>query len=92
MEDQDLIFCRCEEVTQNEIMGAIKEGAQSLNDIKRMTRTGKGLCQGRTCQKLVGQLLQKSGRGLDEIFPKPPTFRPPLRPITLEELAGGELK
>ena len=77
MEDQDLIICRCEEATQSEIMRAINDGAQSLNDIKRMTRAGMGLCQGRTCQRLVGQLLQKGGRGLGEVFPKPPAFRVP---------------
>ncbi len=92
MENRDLIICRCEEVTQGEIMDSIRRGAQSVNDIKRMTRAGMGLCQGRTCQKLVSQLLQGSGRGLDGTFPKPSTFRPPVRPIKLGDLAGEESK
>lgn len=92
MNDRGLIICRCEEVTQGEIIKAIQDGAQSLNDIKRTTRAGMGLCQGRTCRKLVSQLLQEHGRELGEIFLKPPSFRPPVRPIKLEELAGEEFK
>jgi NAD(P)H-nitrite reductase large subunit len=90
--DRKLIICRCEEVTQEEIIDSIRSGARSVNDIKRMTRAGMGLCQGRTCQRLVSQLLQKKGRGLDEPFPKPSTFRPPVRAIKIGELAGEECK
>lgn len=92
MNDRELIICRCEEVTQGEILKAIEEGAQSLNDIKRTTRAGMGLCQGRTCQRLVAQLLQEHGRQLGKVVPRPPTFRPPVRPIKLEALAREELE
>ncbi len=92
MSDEELFICRCEEVTQGEIIGAIQDGAQSLNDIKRTTRAGMGLCQGQTCRRLVGQLLQEHGRQLGEVFPRPPTFRPPVRPIKLGELAREEVK
>ena len=90
MSDRELIICRCEEITEGEVIDSIESGAQSLNDIKRMTGAGMGLCQGRTCQRLVGQLLQRRGKGLGEIFPKPPTFRPPVRAMKIGELAGEE--
>ncbi len=90
MRDRDLIICRCEEVSQGEIVDSIEWGAQTLNDVKRMTRAGKGLCQGRTCGSLVSQLLHRSGKGLDKPFPKPATVRPPVRPLKIGELAEEE--
>ena len=47
MEDH-VIICRCEEITYGEIKQAIRDGATTLDGIKRVTRAGKGLCQGRT--------------------------------------------
>jgi len=83
----DLIICRCEEVTEREILEAIKNGARSVNDIKRRTRAGMGLCQGRTCRRLASQILAKTQKiDLKEIPPS--TFRPPVRPIKLRSLAG----
>lgn len=45
MEDH-VIICRCEEITYGEIKQAIRDGATTLDGIKRVTRAGKGLCQG----------------------------------------------
>lgn len=50
MKDKDIIICRCEEITKGEIIQAIRDGATTVDGIKRMTRAGKGLCQGRTCR------------------------------------------
>lgn len=86
--DQDLIICRCEEVTKGEILEAIEAGAETLNEVKRLTRAGMGLCQGRTCRRLVTQIYgEKIGKKPKEI--KPTTFRPPVRPLTIEVLATG---
>ena len=53
----DLVICRCEEITRGEIKDAIRNGIQTLNGIKRITRAGMGLCQGQTCQQLVARIL-----------------------------------
>lgn len=53
MKDKDIIICRCEEITKGEIIQAIRDGATTVDGIKRMTRAGKGLCQGRTCRPPV---------------------------------------
>lgn len=90
MDDREMIVCRCEEVTWSEILEAIEDGAETMNDIKRRTRAGMGLCQGRTCRKVISRLLCDHGRPLGGAFPEPPTFRPPIRPIKLRELAGDE--
>ena len=44
--NRDLIICRCEEVSEEEIVRVIDEGAESLNDIKRRTRAGMGFVSG----------------------------------------------
>lgn len=87
MKDQDIIICRCEEVSEKEILRAIDGEARTLQDIKRITRATMGLCQGRTCRKLISDLLHKSGKGLNKEYPRPPMFRLPVRPIKLRQLA-----
>ena len=55
--NDDTIICRCEEVTAGEIREACHCGASSVDGVKRMTRAGKGLCQGRTCRCLVESIV-----------------------------------
>ena len=91
MDERELTICRCEEITQGEILDSIEAGARTLNEVKRITRAGMGLCQGKTCGRLISQLLWKSGKGVDQRFPIPPTFRPPVRPLKVGELAEEEI-
>jgi NAD(P)H-nitrite reductase large subunit len=86
--EKDLIICRCEEVTKGEILDAIDAGAETLNEVKRLTRAGMGLCQGRICRRLLTQIYaRETGQRPDKI--RPTTFRPPVRPLTIETLATG---
>ena len=85
-EDEDITICRCEEVSRNTIEDAIQQGCDTLDSIKRRTRAGMGLCQGRTCRGLIAGLLRnRTDKSYEDI--KPPTFRPPFRPISLGILA-----
>ncbi len=78
-------ICRCEEVTRKEIEEAISDGATRMDELKRSTRAGMGLCQGRTCRKQVEKILsEKTGVGLKDI--KPSNYRQPVRPIKMEVL------
>lgn len=87
MKDKDIIICRCEEVTLGEIEKAIAEGATTLAEVKRRTRAGMGLCQGRTCSKVIAKLISKyTGQPLKDILPS--TFRPPVRVVKLKILGG----
>jgi bacterioferritin-associated ferredoxin len=87
-DDDDLIICRCEEITKREIKEAIRNGMSTLNGIKRVTRAGMGLCQGQTCQRLVNQILAgELGRPAGEF--EPTTARAPVRPVKLSVLATG---
>ena len=86
--DNDLVICRCEEITKGEIKAAIRNGLVTLNGIKRVTRAGMGLCQGQTCQRLVGQLLMAE-LGLPPAEVEPTTARGPVRPLRLRVFANS---
>ena len=85
----DVLVCRCEEITAGEIRKAIREyGADSVTGVKRRVRAGMGLCQGRTCGRLVSRILaEETGKKPADI--PPATDRPPVRPVTFGELKGG---
>ena len=55
------IVCRCEQVSEGEIVAAIrrKPGARSLDGVKRRTRAGMGRCQGGFCAPRVMELLSR---------------------------------
>lgn len=55
MNKKDVIICRCEDVTLQDVENIMKEGYTSFEEIKRILRVGMGTCQGNTC----GQLLQR---------------------------------
>ena len=83
MDSKDEIICRCQEVTRGEIERAIEMGATTMNELKRFTHAGMGLCQGRTCRRLVKRILaEKTGKPLSEI--EPSTYRSPVRPVKSE--------
>jgi bacterioferritin-associated ferredoxin len=87
-DDDDLVICRCEEITKAEIKDAIRNGMRTLNGIKRITRAGMGLCQGQTCQRLVAQILAEE-LGLSAAEIDPTTARGPVRPLRLEVFANS---
>ena len=84
----DLVICRCEEITRAEIKEAIRNGMRTLNGIKRITRAGMGLCQGQTCQRLVAQILSEE-LGISAAQVDPTTARGPVRPLRLEVFANS---
>ena len=55
------ILCRCETISEGEILDAIHRplGAKSLDGIKRRTRAGMGRCQGGFCSPKVMELLKR---------------------------------
>lgn len=55
------IVCRCEQVTEGEIVRAIRENppAKNVDAVKRRTRAGMGRCQGGFCQPHVAELIAR---------------------------------
>ena len=85
--DDDVLVCRCEEVTADDIRRAIRAGATDVTQVKLRTRAGMGLCQGRTCELLVQQILsQELGVRQEETGYSTP--RTPQRPMTFGTLGG----
>ena len=64
------IVCRCEGVTEGEIVEAIHQNppATDVDGVKRRTRGGMGRCQGGFCSPIVVEILARElGRSIDEI-------------------------
>ncbi len=67
------IVCRCESVTEAEVVEAIRRspGARTLDGVKRRTRCGMGRCQGGFCTPRVSALLMRElGLTMEEITKK----------------------
>ncbi|MFC8749403.1 NAD(P)/FAD-dependent oxidoreductase [Pseudomonas oryzihabitans] len=84
----DVTICRCEEVTAGDVRRFVELGCSGPNQAKSFGRCGMGPCQGRMCGLTVTEIIAKS-RGLtpDEVGYY--RIRPPIKPITLGELASG---
>ena len=81
------IVCRCEEVTKEEIMEAMRAGADSLDAVKKRTRAGMGFCQGRTCKRLVARMLSAYYHmPVDRYLPG--SIRIPVSPLSLGLIAA----
>lgn len=86
LDSGEVVVCRCEEILRSEIAAAIAIGATTVNDVKRWTRAGMGVCQGMYCMPFIaGMVAQATATSLDRIAPM--TARAPVRPIRLDALA-----
>ena len=84
--EDEVIACRCEEVSIGRIRRAARLGAQGPNQLKAFTRCGMGPCQGRICGPVVSAVIADVlGKPIAEIG----TYRPraPFKPITVGALA-----
>ncbi len=64
------IVCRCESITEGEILDAIHRplGARSLDGVKRRTRAGMGRCQAGFCSPRTMEILNRElGLSYEEI-------------------------
>jgi NADPH-dependent 2,4-dienoyl-CoA reductase/sulfur reductase-like enzyme len=85
--DGETIVCRCEEVTAKQVRDTAAMGCEGPNQMKAFLRCGMGPCQGRLCGLTVTELIA-------EVRQVPPAevgyyrLRPPVKPISLGELAS----
>ncbi|MCI8562122.1 (2Fe-2S)-binding protein [bacterium D16-51] len=89
--EDDLLICRCEEVTKGEIRKAVHEGIFTVEEMRRYLRNGMGLCQGQTCGRLVKGIMARELKVRPAEI-EPATARAPMRPIEMRILAedGGD--
>ncbi|WP_293797087.1 NAD(P)/FAD-dependent oxidoreductase [uncultured Bosea sp.] len=84
----ETIVCRCEEVTAGQIRDAAKRlGVTGPNQMKAFLRCGMGPCQGRLCGPTVVELIAET-RGTTPAETGYYRLRPPIKPVTLAELAA----
>ncbi|MBS3787029.1 (2Fe-2S)-binding protein [Candidatus Bipolaricaulota bacterium] len=80
-EGSEKIVCRCEEVTEGEIRESIRTyKLDTVAEVKRATRAGMGLCQGRSCEISIKRILsEETRRDISEISAD--SVRPPTIPV-----------
>ncbi|MBK9080638.1 MAG: FAD-dependent oxidoreductase [Rhizobiales bacterium] len=83
----DVIVCRCEEVTAGAIRDLAQRGAQGPNQAKAFSRAGMGPCQGRLCGLTVAELMAEA-RGESVAAIGHMNIRAPVKPVTVAELAA----
>lgn len=64
----ELIVCRCEEVSAGDVRAVVDEGHWEINRVKAHCRVGMGRCQGRMCGLAAAEIVaERSGRGIETI-------------------------
>lgn len=81
------IVCRCEEITAQQINDTVALGCPGPNQMKSFLRCGMGPCQGRLCGLTVTELIAEA-RGVPPQEVGYYRLRPPVKPITVAELAA----
>lgn len=87
--EKDPFVCRCEEIKRSQIAQVLEDGALTVNEVKKRTRAGMGLCQGRSCGRLVAQLIVEQ-TGQDPAAVLPMNKRPPVRALPIGVLGNAE--
>lgn len=91
MDDENIIVCRCEDLTLKDLKKLLVRGYTTFDEIKRLSRAGMGPCQGKTCKLIILQEIAKFLKKDIQNLPLRRTHtRPPGRPIYFKELIGEE--
>ena len=85
----DVLVCRCESITARQIRDAVALGCVGPNQMKAFTRCGMGPCQGRMCGLAAAEIIAHA-RGVSAGEVGVFNVRPPLKPLSLSELAALE--
>jgi NADPH-dependent 2,4-dienoyl-CoA reductase/sulfur reductase-like enzyme len=83
----EVVVCRCEEVSAGRIREMARLGCRGPNQTKFFSRCGMGPCQGRVCGNVVTQILAaETGRAPAEVGAY--RVRPPLKPVPIAAIAA----
>jgi len=85
--DDATMICRCEEISAGDMRKVAARGCPGPNQAKAFTRAGMGPCQGRMCGLAVSAVLAEA-RGVSMAEVGHYRVRPPLKPITVDQLAA----
>ena len=85
----ETLACRCEEVSVAELRALASQGCSGPNQAKAFSRCGMGPCQGRFCGATMERVFAlETGAAPRQVGHF--NARPPVKPVTLGQLAGGE--
>jgi NAD(P)H-nitrite reductase large subunit len=85
VENRHILACRCMEVTEDEIRNAVRQGARTVDAVKRVTQACFGLCQSKTCYNIIARIIsEETGIPASEIYPI--RIRIPVRPLNMDKL------
>lgn len=59
MNKNNIIICRCEDITLQQILDLLDQGYTTFEDLKRLSRVGMGPCQANTCGHLIQKEISK---------------------------------
>ncbi len=82
-------LCRCEDITTGECRDAIADGYEDFEDLKRFLGVGTGPCQGKACVAAAIRLIAVE-RGMDPASVDVMTYRPPVRPLSIDTRAADD--
>ena len=89
MNKKDIIICRCEDVTLEDIHRCLEQGYTTFEELKRILRVGMGPCQGQTCSILIQKEIAKFLKKKPEEI-KTQKTRPLTTGVVLEDIAGAK--
>jgi len=82
------LVCRCREVSEADVLRAVRDGARSLRGVKIRTHAGTGLCQGQTCGPIIEAILKRELGA--EFIPDDRSPRGPVRALPIRVLAHAK--
>lgn len=87
MNNDDLIICRCEEISYKTLKNTAEEFQCSSRELKLRTRAAMGYCGGRSCRSMIDKITDsnKDKQNKEYISLK---YQPPVRPINFGNLGG----
>lgn len=81
----NVLACRCMEISENAVRDAIRQGATTVDAVKRATMAGMGLCQSKICFNIIARIIsEETNIPLSQIVPF--KIRIPVRPVKISSL------
>ena len=83
--DKNILACRCMEIAEQAVREAIRQGATTVDAVKRATMAGMGLCQSKICFNIIARLIsEETDTPVSQI--RPMRIRIPVRPVKIKSL------
>lgn len=85
MKEDEMIICRCEEVSYEELETTAAKYKCSARELKLRTRAGMGYCGGRSCRTMIDKIAATSANDQNRTCVSL-KYQPPIRPISFGNL------